>query len=110
MPGDEEKVDRRTYNEINAGVEGEGGPTAPRLEEQMRKRPEHRARESAEERHRGDGAAVARARVLRERRKSRIVEAPGHRGPPDQPAGHHDRRGGRPPPQPPGRRPPAAAP
>ena len=60
-------------------VDDERLPPSDGVEQVLRQRPEHGAREAAEQRERGDRAPVGRAGHLVQRRERRVVQRGGHR-------------------------------
>ena len=81
-------VDRHAHEQVERSKYAECRAPARRVEQELRERPEHGARESAEERQRRHGLPIGGAGDSMQRGKCRIVEAACHRETGEHESGH----------------------
>ena len=91
VAGHEPRVQRKAHDEVQRSVDPEGVAPSHDVLQPLRQRPEHGARESTEERQRGDGPPIRVTRELMQRGERRIIEARGHRDAGKGPAGEERR-------------------
>jgi hypothetical protein len=72
-------MERQADHEVQHCVDRKCRAPAMRIEQELRQRPEHRAREAAKQRESGDGLAIRRSRDRVQRGERRIVQAARHR-------------------------------